>query len=289
MTTQGSHRLPDTTHVGTVRLQVSDLERSLAYYEQVLGLAVVSRGYGEAGLAGQGGVEPIVVLHEKPGVAPAPRRGRLGLYHFAILVPDRAALGGFLAHLAAHGIHPGMADHLVSEALYLYDPDGLGIEVYADRPREQWPYRDGRLMMASDPLDIEGLLVDATAPWTGMPAGTGMGHVHLSVDDLGSAERFYQRDLGLAVTTRDYPGALFLSAGGYHHHLGTNTWSRGVQAAGPGDARLMEWELRLPDSAGVDAAAAVLAAAGHAVTEHDGAVVVTDPWGVDVRLRSPAG
>lgn len=289
MTTPVAHRLPDTTRVGTVRLQVSDLGRSLAYYETVLGLAVVSRGAGRAALAGRGDTDPLIELHEAPGVAAVPRRGRLGLYHFALLLPDRRALGRFLAHLAERGITPGMADHLVSEALYLHDPDGLGIEVYADRPRAEWPRRGDRIVMASDPLDIEGLLRDAAdQPWEYMPAGTVMGHVHLSVDDLETAERFYGDGIGLEVTTRDYPGALFLAAGGYHHHLGTNTWSRAAVPAGPEDARMLEWELRLPDRGAVDTAAAALIAVGRNVSRDDDTVRVTDPWGVGVRLVGSA-
>jgi catechol 2,3-dioxygenase len=134
-------RLPAATHVGRVRLQVADLERSLDYYQTVLGLRVLARGDGRATLGAYGSDAPLVELHERVGARPVPRRGRLGLYHFAILLPDRAALGRFLAHLAARGEYAGMSDHLVSEALYLTDPDGLGIEVYADRPRASWRAR----------------------------------------------------------------------------------------------------------------------------------------------------
>jgi catechol 2,3-dioxygenase len=182
-----------------------------------------------------------------------------------------------------------MADHLVSEALYLHDPDGLGIEVYADRPRGAWPRRGDRIVMASDPLDTASLLQDAAdQPWAGMPQGTVMGHVHLSVDDLDTAERFYGRAMGLDVTTRDYPGALFLSAGGYHHHLGTNTWSRGAEPAGSRDARMLEWELRLPDPTAVEGARESLEAAGYAASLEGPDVVAADPWDVQVRLRPAA-
>ena len=161
------------------------------------------------------------------------RGGQLGLYHFAILLPDRAALGRFVAHLARIGERAGASDHLVSEALYLSDPDGLGIEVYADRPRATWRY-DGQRQLAMDtrPLDLNSLVQAAGGePWTGMPAGTVMGHVHLHVGDIERAAAFYHAALGLDKVVWSYPGALFLSAGGYHHHVGLNTW------AGPGATR----------------------------------------------------
>ena len=168
----------------------------------------------------------------RSGPAPAPIRinSRLGLYHFAILLPDRAALGRFLAHLASTGTHVGSADHLVSEALYLRDPDGLGIEVYRDRPRSEWRSVNGELAMAVDPLDTAGVLAAGKdEPWTGMPRGTVMGHVHLHVGDIDTASRFYHDALGLDRMVWSYPGALFLSAGGYHHHLGCQHvgWSCG--------------------------------------------------------------
>jgi NAD+-dependent protein deacetylase sirtuin 4 len=154
-------------------------------------------------------------------------RGRGGLYHFAILLPDRAALGRLVAHLAREGVRVGAADHLVSEALYLQDPDGLGIEVYADRPRSEWRHRDRQLLMATDPLDLPELARSAGAePWTGAPAGTRLGHVHLHVGDIHRAAEFYHAALGFDRMVWSYPGALFLAAGGYHHHLGVNTWAR---------------------------------------------------------------
>ncbi len=214
------YRLPASIRLGHVTLQVADLARSLAYYRDVLGLRVAEQGPGTATLAAHGDDTPLVVLRERPGVAPVPRRGRLGLYHFAILLPDRQALGRFVAHLAAIGERAGASDHFVSEALYLSDPDGLGIEVYADRPRGQWRHENRQLAMATEPLDLQDLVTAAGgAPWTGMPAGTVIGHVHLYVGDIGAAAAFYHDGLGLDKVVWSYPGALFLSAGGYHHHL----------------------------------------------------------------------
>src|SRR6185503_17597053 len=155
------YRLPDVTHIGCVRLQIADLDRSIAYYESVIGLRVVNRSDTVAKLAAHGDDRVLVELHVKPGVRPVARRGHIGLYHFAILLPDRAALGRFVAHLAALGQYAGMSDHLVSEAVYLQDPDGLGIEVYADRPRSDWTWENRQLAMTTKPLDVPDLVAAA--------------------------------------------------------------------------------------------------------------------------------
>jgi catechol 2,3-dioxygenase len=281
------YRLPGDIRLGAVTLQVADLERSLAYYRDVLGFRVAEQAAGRATLAAHGDDTPIVVLHEKRGVAPVPRRGRLGLYHFAILLPDRAALGRFVSHLAQIGERAGASDHFVSEALYLQDPDGLGIEVYADRPRAQWRAEDRQLVMATEPLDLQSVVGAAGgAPWTGMPAGTVMGHVHLHVGDIEAAEAFYHQGLGLDKVVWSYPGALFLSAGGYHHHLGLNTWAAGAAPAGDDDARLLEWEIVVPAATDADAALDSVAAAGSTVERAADGGVARDPWGTAVRLRA---
>ena len=152
------YRLPAATSVGPVTLQVADLARSVDYYERVLGLRVLRGSPGSATLGTQDGVTPLVILHERPGATPVPKRGRLGLYHFAILLPDRAALGRFARHLADSKVYAGMSDHLVSEAMYLTDPDGLGIEVYADRPRSEWRHEGRQLLMATEPLDVDDVI-----------------------------------------------------------------------------------------------------------------------------------
>jgi catechol 2,3-dioxygenase len=281
------YRLPAATRLGVVRLQVADLTGSLAYYERVLGFRVVARGDHSAALGPQG-TDPrvLVELREHPGAAPVPPGGRLGLYHFAILLPERAALGRFDRHLAEAGEHAGMSDHLVSEAVYLTDPDGLGIEVYADRPRSEWRQEGRQLAMATEPLDVEDLL-RAAGPekWAGMPPGTVIGHVHLHVGDLERAAAFYHAGLGLDKVVWGYPGALFLSAGGYHHHLGTNTWARGAVPAREDDARLLEWEVLVPTLSDARAALASLAGVGAPTEPSADGGTARDPWGTVVRLR----
>jgi catechol 2,3-dioxygenase len=277
--------LPDATRLGHVRLQVRDLARSLDYYTSVLGLEARSEGHGIATLHAEGEPLPLVVLEERAGTSPIRANSRLGLYHFAILVPDRAALGRFLAHLARTGTRVGASDHLVSEALYLRDPDGLGIEVYRDRPRSEWRVANGELAMASDPLDSAGVLAAGKdEPWTGMPRGTVMGHVHLHVGDIDTASRFYHDALGLDRTVWSYPGALFFSAGGYHHHLGVNTWAGRAAPASERDARLLEWRIVLPTTDDARAVAERLVAAGHTVSREPEGWLTTDPWGTPLRL-----
>lgn len=288
-------RLPAATHPGRVRLQVGDLARSLEFYRGVLGLAELDRGEGSALLgapaAGDGGdATPLVELRERPGARPVPYRGRTGLFHFAILLPERAALGRFVRHLGESGVRAGAGDHLVSEAFYLQDPDNLGIEVYADRPRDTWQRVGRELVMATDPVDVPSLLAAAgDTRWDGMPAGTVMGHVHLHVGDLARAAAFYGDALGFDRTVWEYPGALFLAAGGYHHHLGTNLWAgAGATAPGEDEAQLLEWTLVLPDGEGLDGAAESLAAAGFETRRAaEGAtpdVLTRDPWGTALRL-----
>lgn len=298
------HRLPGSTRLGTVSLQVADLGRSVDWYARVTGLRAVDRTSDTATLVTADDT-PLVRLRERQGVTPAPRHGRLGLFHYAILLPDRSSLGRFARHLAGTGVRAGAADHHVSEALYLDDPDGLGIEVYADRPRTQWRHTDRQLVMATDPLDIPSLVAEAGAePWESMPAGTVMGHVHLHVGDLELADGFYHAGLGLDRMVWNYPGALFLAAGGYHHHLGLNTWAAGADPAGEQDARLLEWELIVPGSRDIDAARESLAALGHGTEaglsgdtngpgdsaepphDPDAGLVVRDPWGTALRIRT---
>jgi catechol 2,3-dioxygenase len=301
--TWDSTRLPDATRVGPVRLQVADLDRSIRFYETVLGLSLMgsepsrpAQEGGDGGAATQGrraslgpreGDRVLVELVERPGVAPAdPRRPRLGLYHFAILLPDRPSLGRFLRHASELDIRPGAGDHLVSEALYLSDPDGLGIEVYADRPRTSWQRRQGELVMATDPVDFEDLLAAAGATaWQGMPRDSVMGHVHLHVGDLGEARAFYVDGVGFDVTTQRYPGALFMAAGGYHHHLGANTWARSAAEPSHGDARLLEWTLEVPSGEDVAAVRRRLQESGGTIGTGGDDVVATDPWGTPVRIR----
>ncbi len=281
------YQLPTDLRLGPIRLQIANLERSIAYYERVIGLRVLERNTSRAILGVAEDDTPLVGLRERAGATPVPRRGRLGLYHFAILLPDRASLGRFLAHLAEIGQQPGMADHVVSEAIYLTDPDGLGIEVYADRPRSSWRTQQGSIAIATLPLDAEDLVrAGGGEPWTEVPKGTRIGHVHLHVSDLGKAASFYHQGLGLDKVALDLPGALFLSAGGYHHHLGTNTWAAGAAPATDGDARLLEWTVQLPSAKDVHEAARSLAAGGYEIANDGNDAVSTDPWGTRVRITT---
>lgn len=229
--------LPADAHIAEVSLTVSNLDRSIAFYSEVLGFRVIDQASTGAVL-GASADRPLLRLHENADARPKPRRSS-GLYHVAILVPTRAALGRSLRRLAERR-HPlsGAADHLVSEALYLSDPDGLGLEIYQDRPRESWPREDGELLMATDPLDLDAIVreLGAETPWTGLDPGTTIGHVHLHVPGLETAEAFYCGDVGFAPTLRRYPGALFVAAGGYHHHLGLNIWAGAGAPPPPPDA-----------------------------------------------------
>lgn len=286
------YRLPAGARLGPVRLQIADLGRSIAYYETTLGMRVLHRDGARAVLGARHDDQPLVELRERAGVRSPPRRGRLGLFHFAILLPDRPSLGRFVRYLGEIGASVGAANHLVSESLYLQDPDNLGIEVYADRPRGTWRRIGRELMMATDPLDFTGLARDAgTEPWTGMPHGTVMGHVHLHVGDLTAASAFYSDALGFDRTVWRYPGALFLAADGYHHHLGTNTWA-GAGATPPTeeDAQLLEWTIVVPNETSLDEAFESLARTGAPVEQQsrDGvrSLVTRDPWGTAIRLQT---
>lgn len=278
--------LPAATRPQTVRLQVSDLQRSLHWYTATLGCRVLDVDDDTAvlGVAGDPPT-PLILLAARPGTRAIAPHARLGLYHFAILLPSRAALGGFVRRLAALDLRVASADHLVSEALYLTDPDGLGVEVYADRPRDSWTWSGGHVLMTVDRLDLRDLARAATDPWDGLPAGTTLGHVHLHVGQLDEAAAFYQDGLGLAETAR-LPGARFLAAGGYHHHLGINAWAAAAPPPGPDDAQLLEWTLHVPDPQASDDARARLEAQGVAcaLDSDTRAWSAADPWGTHLRV-----
>jgi catechol 2,3-dioxygenase len=276
-------------------LQVADLKRSLTYYQDVLGFGNAGQEERRAVLGATGDNTPLVELHEHPGARAAARRGSLGLYHFAILLPNRASLGRFVRHLGELGVRAGEGDHLVSESFYLQDPDNLGIEVYADRPRSNWRRVGRELMMATDPVDVTGLLDAAgNTRWTGMPPGTTIGHVHLHVGSVSQAADFYSESVGFDRTVWHYPGALFFAAGGYHHHLGTNTWAgSGAQPPAPEDARLLEWNIELPNASSVSAARESLRQGGFTTEWRDDSrrgpeLVTRDPWGTQLRISTRA-
>jgi catechol 2,3-dioxygenase len=281
------YRLPDATHVGRVRLQIADLERSSSYYRNVLGLFEQTADGVTASFGARDLATTLVELHAKPEARPIPRKGRLGLYHFAILLPTREDLGRFVRHLQKMGLDFGSADHFVSESIYLWDPDGLGIEVYADRPRTAWRTNGPELVLTTELLDVRSLAAaGGSESWDGMPRGTTMGHIHLSVGDLAVARSFFHNGLGFDAVVWNYPGALFLSAGGYHHHLGTNTWAAGAPLATDADARLLEWQLVLPDVEEVRRAALSVSTTGHDVSESGDDRIAIDPWGTPLRLTA---
>jgi catechol 2,3-dioxygenase len=281
--------LPPSTAVGPLRLTVADVAGVAGFYERAIGLVTHDRD-GDVVRLGPAAGAPLLELVGRAG-APARAGGASGLFHVALLVPSRLELARALRRLlAAGGSLHGASDHLVSEALYTADPEGNGIELYRDRPRAEWPRRDGELEMATLPLDLDALvaeLPDGEQDDAGMPSATSVGHVHLQVSDLDAAERFYVGALGFEVTASRYPGALFVAAGGYHHHLGLNTWSSlGGPPRDPAARGLRDFTVALPDADALAQAAARVAAAGYAVGEPgaDGAVVATDPFGIAVRL-----
>lgn len=275
-------------HIGRVALAVADIERSIRFYSDVIGLALLSRDGDDAQMGA--GDEPLLHLHGQAGLSRV--RRATGLYHFALLLPSRADLGDALQHyVAVNAPISGFADHAVSEAIYLTDPDGHGIEVYRDRPRAEWPYRGSTLGMTTDPIDFEGVLRSQSGTWRGLPPGTMMGHIHLQVAQIEATERFYIDLLGLDLVIRYGPSATFLAANGYHHHIGGNTWAGVGLSPAPADAaRLLWYELRQLDAAAVDAIAARLEAAGYAFTREADGLRVVDPSGIVLKVpyQNPA-
>ncbi len=275
MTSEPIH--PDTA-LGPVHLTVSDLARSLSFYQERLGLRLQRRGNGVAHLGAGGSV--LLVLWEQPD---APRvRGTTGLYHFAVLVPSRRALARSLRRLIeTRTALDGASDHLVSEALYLHDPDRNGIEIYRDRARGDWPFAQGQVRMASENLDLEDVLSELTdheEPWSGVAPGTTLGHIHLQVSDLVEAERFYVGVLGFEAMARVGSSALFVSAGGYHHHLGLNTWAgAGAPPPPPRAIGLRHFVVRLPNRRERDRVVARVRAAGVRVQKLGAGALLSDP------------
>ena len=251
--------------IGQVALIVNDLDRVGDFYQSVIGLDRLS-GSGEERVLGAGGL-PLVTLRRDRAARHRPREA--GLFHTAFLLPDRKALGGWLRHVADRQVGlDGASDHLVSEAIYLRDPEGNGIEVYADRPRSEWQTHGHEVRMDTIALDLNGLLAAADAPWQGAPQGSVIGHVHLQVGNVAEAEGFYMNRLGMDRSAHVF-GASFFASGGYHHHLAGNIWnSRGAGQRSPGAAGLAEVVLA--------ADAPVLAG----LASHD----LADPWGTRIRL-----
>jgi catechol 2,3-dioxygenase len=275
-----SAEISPQTGLGAVHLTVADLERSVAYYRRSIGLELLRQGDGSASIGAAG--RELLVLVEQPGAGSAD--GRTGLYHFALLVPERTDLARWLAHAGRDRVHlVGLSDHYVSEALYLRDPDGHGIEIYWDRPRAVWEGQVGA-RMTTQPLDVDSLFGElddpATEPFAGMAAGTVIGHVHLKVAEIDATVGFFRDLLGFALMAQLGSQAAFLAAGGYHHHLGANTWeSAGAPPPDAGMAALRHATIVLPDDAAREQVLERVRRAGHAVSESEHGPTVADPSG----------
>lgn len=253
-----------TLQLHAVTLRVADLARSLRFYVGQVGFVAVNTTGTTAALATSAGAPVLLTLQEDRAAPPAPRDAA-GLFHAALLLPGHAALGAWLRHALDAGVAlDGGSDHGVSEAIYFNDPDGNGLEFYADRPRAVWPFANGRVAMGTEPLDIEKLLADATPPSASPLAGARWGHLHLRVTSLDRSDAYYRRTLGLELTQDSFAGARFLAADGYHHHLGLNTWGRPRQAQPAGALGLSE---------------ATFARRGSSSDQH-----LTDPDGIHLRV-----
>jgi catechol 2,3-dioxygenase len=290
VTTAPENRIDPATSIGAVALTVADLDQVQRFYEQAIGLQTLERSDGNVRLGAGGDV--LVELIGDPDAPPRPP-GTTGLFHLAILVPSRLELARALERVTGAGWRfTGASDHLVSEALYLNDPEGNGIEIYRDRPRSEWRYTDGRLEMATLPLDLDRLVAELSGADSGrspMPADTRIGHVHLNVADLPSSETFYEDGLGLDVTVRGYPGALFLSAGGYHHHVGLNTWAGEGAPPPPKGARGLAWfDLVVPDAEELELLEQRMRSAGFEPERRNSGLVATDPSQNRVLSRTAA-
>lgn len=277
--------LPDDLRLGPVTLTISNLDRSVKFYTQILGFENLSQTENTAEL-GAAGVK-LLTLIEKEGAQRQPRFST-GLYHIAVLLPTRADLARLVIYLTQTR-YPlaGYSDHWVSEAFYLNDPDGNGLELYRDRPRSEWPVMDGVVQMGSDAINFEEFFAEAqqeNRQYTGLPAGTVIGHMHLKVGDADAARNFYRDVIGFDQIAF-FPGAAFVSAGGYHHHLGMNAWeSRGAATPPENAVGLKEWTIVAPDSATLDAIAG-RAEAAEALLERDaGYALIADPWQTKVRV-----
>ncbi|MHB8628228.1 MAG: VOC family protein [Aggregatilineales bacterium] len=278
--------LHPATDVGTVTLKVADLQRSLKFYTELIGLQPFPAN--EHAVVLGAGQRAILTLEAVPGADRQPVN-TTGLYHAAILLPARHALAVKMAQIASVQYPFGYSDHLVSEAFYLSDPDGNGLELYRDRPRSEWHWDGQQVRMASDPIDFDSFFAeikdnDEAIGNPAVPDGTKLGHMHLRVANIPLAEQFYQGVLGFDVTAK-WPGALFLAAGGYHHHLGMNTWeSRNGKPPVEPSVGLREFSISLPDMAELDRLTKQIEAAGVTIERSDDSAVLHDPWQNRIKL-----
>jgi catechol 2,3-dioxygenase len=282
--------LPDDLRLGHTHLTVTDLDRSVAFYQDAIGLQVDRLDPPRAVLSA--GADPLLVLKENPSARPAGRHA--GLYHFALLHPSRLELARAVRRLAVtHTPITGASDHGVSEAIYLDDPDGNGIELYADRPRDEWPEPNlpgAKVGMFVAPLDAQGLMAVAeTEPDVPRRADPGLtvGHMHLHVGDLAKGLTFYRDVIGFDEMASLGNQAMFVSAGGYHHHLGFNVWKgHGVGPAPEGTVGLRNWTIVLPDAEAVAEVRSRVDAAGLEANDRHGGFVVLDPWEIPLLVTA---
>lgn len=275
------HRKPNI-FPGEVNLKVKNLETALNFYQNIIGLKIFKQAANKAELTADG--QTVLLSLEQIGDAEAKPQRTTGLYHFAILLPTRADLGSFLKHIIQTGYPLGAADHYVSEALYLNDPEGNGIEVYRDRPSSEWNWKNNLVDMATEQLDANGILAAGKEEWAGLPAGTVMGHIHLHVSHLKEAEDFYTKGLGFNIVSY-YPQAVFLSTGGYHHHIAINTWQGVGAAAPPNNSVGLNWyTLVFPDETAREIVLKQLQEIGAPVKQEADYYLTSDPAGNQIRL-----
>ncbi|NIK77602.1 catechol 2,3-dioxygenase [Paenibacillus castaneae] len=274
-----------STFVSQVNLKVSNLERSLSFYQEVIGFKILSQTETKADLTADG--KKTLLTIEQPEHVKPKQKSTTGIYHFALLLPERSDLAGIVRHFVQLGLRIGSADHLVSEALYLADPDGNEIEIYIDRNPSVWSWSDGEVAMATDPLDFRNLLSsEQEKTWNGLPTGTIMGHIHLHVSQLDEAEQFYTQGLGFEVVNRFGAQALFISTGKYHHHIGLNTWAGiGAPPPAPNSVGLESYLLVFPNEEARGRIIAQLRNIGATVQEKNGFYVTADPSGNQIQLH----
>lgn len=271
------------TFVELVELKVSDLERSLSYYQEIIGFKILEKQENKALLTADGKTA-LLSIEQRANSLPKTQK-TTGLYHFALLLPTRGDLGAVLKHFIEINERVGAGDHLVSEALYLNDPDGNGIEIYSDRPDTEWTWNGEFVAMDTLQIDAQGILAaGASTKWEGLPEGTVMGHIHLHVSELVETEKFYKL-LGFEVVTPNYPGALFMSTGKYHHHIGLNTWAGvGAPPAGENVVGLEAFSLVYPSNEALNTAIENLKTNDMNVVEENGSFVTKDPSQNKIKL-----
>lgn len=277
------HEKPNT-YVTNVEIKVSDLQRSIAYYQEVIGFKILHQESYKATLTADGKTALLTIV--QPETVEEKTRFTTGLYHFALLLPTRRDLANVISHFHKNGVYFGASDHDVSEALYLSDPDKNGIEIYADRPENTWTWHSNQVHMVTEPLNVQSIIAEGNNTWSGLPAGTVMGHIHLSVSSLTEAEEFYTKGLGFDIVTRYGAQALFISTGRYHHHIGLNTWySENAPKLGEHQVGLKTFSLRLDNEQQVATMKENLRAIGASVTDIAGGFQTEDPAGNKILLK----